>query len=195
MWTCSFGKDPVQLSASNVEQTVHSRYNLESERRLALELIDSLKQGDILYDVGAGFGFHSVTAATTGAEVVAFEPETDRQAVISTNAERNDVTMTVDPSLLGKGDGETVRGDDLADEYGKATVLKIDVEGMELDVLKGFREQLNDSIRHVFVEVHPDLGSFSHGDVEKFLEDHGYSVSSLGDRGTQYHITASRASL
>jgi len=60
------------------------------------------------------------------------------------------------------------------------TVVKIDVEGAELDVIKGGRETLSsESCRLVYCEVHPDrLGDYggSYEQLQKTLVEYGFEL-------------------
>ena len=70
--------------------------------------------------------------------------------------------------------------DDVADRFGMPRLLKIDVEGAELDVLQGARDVLKGAKPLVLVEVHSD-------ELEKecaqFLEGLGYDCSRQVDVG------------
>ena len=75
-------------------------------------------------------------------------------------------------------------------------VIKIDVEGAELDVLLGMGDILqSDRLRMILIEVHPNvlpLFGASIGDVEGKLASHGLSKISHVDRGTEYHLVCFR---
>ncbi|WP_327054156.1 FkbM family methyltransferase [Halomicrococcus gelatinilyticus] len=88
------------------------------------------------------------------------------------------------------------RGESLIDEgtYPAPDVLKVDVEGAELRVLRGLADRLDD-VRVVYVELHHELSSdydTSTAEIEAFLCDHGFSTERLNERSDAYHVRASR---
>lgn len=74
------------------------------------------------------------------------------------------------------------RGDEFvaSEDVSAPTVLKIDTEGTEMDVLQGFESTIaRPECRLVYCEVHEDRLDFqgqSVSDVYDFLESHGFSV-------------------
>lgn len=105
---------------------------------------------------------------------------------------------------LGGEDGrssirvDTRRGDEFIVEESvpAPTVMKIDVEGAELDVIRGFEDTLrDDSFGTLYCEVHRQgIQQFGHaaGDVQELLEDWGFAVQRLRDRGDQFFLCASK---
>lgn len=130
-----------------------------------------IRPGDVILDVGANIGFHSLYFSTlTGpnGKVIAIEPINQNflamQSNIALNGFENIITIQkalanetkeiqiyIDPeaknpgafSLLEQGIKNThiscLKGDDLIDELGLKLIdfIKIDVEGYELEALKG----------------------------------------------------------
>ena len=92
---------------------------------------------------------------------------------------------------------ETARGDSIIEERGlpKPTVIKIDVEGAELSVLRGLRETLHENCRLLYVEVHTekirDFGGEA-SDVETLLTDVGFEVTEISQRGSEIFLRASK---
>ena len=126
----------------------------------------------------------------------------------------SDTDGTVDLALTGDeaGEGEhaiatdkdertlevkTARGDSIIEEreLPKPTVLKIDVEGAELSVLRGLRETLHENCRLVYVEVHTekirDFGGET-SEVETLLTDAGFEVTEISQRGSEVFLRASK---
>lgn len=87
---------------------------------------------------------------------------------------------------------ETVRGDEFIAQHGVTPdLMKIDVEGAEMDVLRGFSETLAAKrIRDVFVEVHTQtlerLGS-SAEELRAWMEARGYRRVWTHGRSDEYH--------
>jgi FkbM family methyltransferase len=78
--------------------------------------------------------------------------------------------------------------------YPPPDVVKIDVEGAELRVLRGLADQLDD-VRVVYVELHHELSDAydtSTDEIEGFLRDHGFSIERLNERSDAYHVRAHR---
>lgn len=75
-------------------------------------------------------------------------------------------------------------------------VVKLDVEGAELDALRGMRETLRtEACRTVFCEVHPTLlpaYGTSEGAVSRLLSDLGFDVTRIGERGQEYFLRATK---
>ncbi|MHB8318888.1 MAG: FkbM family methyltransferase [Acidimicrobiales bacterium] len=125
-----------------------------------------LQPGDLFFDVGANVGTYSVLAASLGASVVAVEAAEDTAALLRENVALNGFnTVEVIQAAAGAVPGsvrytsgldsvnridstgavevEMVTLDQL---IGSRTVagLKVDVEGFELEVLKGASSALSD---------------------------------------------------
>jgi FkbM family methyltransferase len=93
---------------------------------------------------------------------------------------------------------DMVRGDDFIQkrDLPEPTVLKVDVEGAEYNVLRGLEETLSGSAcRLVYCEVHKNhLKTFNSSDreVRELLESCGFELESINDHGSKYHLKATK---
>lgn len=148
------------------------------ERPVIGFLLEAIRPGDVFFDVGAFNGMYSMLAARRGAHVVAFEPDALAQQRVRRNFAANRVDCELVPCAVGARAGvahlaaahagrlsshvgdhgeEQVRVitlDDFCRERGLwPDVLKMDVEGAELDALAGAPAVLA-RLRAAAVEVH-----------------------------------------
>jgi FkbM family methyltransferase len=129
----------------------------------------------LIVDAGANIGNHSLYLAAHGYEVVAFEPDPVLAIAIAFSAELNRFdNIRVEPFALGsaKTTARIVRGPEgnigaqslkldrvgvpvvPLDEYELSpSVIKIDVEGMEMYVLAGAKETIARSRPFLYVEA------------------------------------------
>lgn len=163
-----------------IQKTIASTQRAYEEAML-IDMADFIEPGDLVLDIGANCGNHSLyLSCVAGAEVHAFEPDGELCGVIRTSASLNGVDGLVTVHEVGVGDargfgrlvqtsennrgaqrlervssedGETtiIRLDDL--EFSKPVrVMKIDVEGMETEVLKGARKLVERYRPDIYVE-------------------------------------------
>ena len=147
------------------------------ERAVQRFLQENVAPGDVVYDVGAHVGFFSVCAARRGATVYAFEPLAANAARLERNAGLNALeihtveaaawseTGTVD---LVPGDSEkefhavagagvpSIALDEFAERERPPTLMKLDVEGAEADVLRGARGILAGARPTIVCELHSE---------------------------------------
>lgn len=133
-----------------------------------------------------------------------FSAEIQQYALSTQNGE---VDLAVSNSEVGVGthsattdpDGETVtvssrRGDTLvqAEEVRQPSVVKIDVEGAEYDVIQGLEETLsNNRCRLVYCEVHPGRNVASEKStqgIKSLLQDLGFDVKQIYERDNEYFL-------
>jgi FkbM family methyltransferase len=150
--------------------------------------------GRVAWDVGAHIGFFSLVLAQRCRQVIAVEPGPDAARRLRTNAELNDAPIEVVEAAAGATSGTTrlelaadgrmnhvaaegvavrqVTLDELAAAHGLPDLVKIDVEGAELDVLTGGKAVLAHR-PFLLVEAHsPELLA----SVSALLEESGYEV-------------------
>ncbi|MFC8731653.1 FkbM family methyltransferase [Luteimicrobium sp. NPDC057192] len=150
------------------------------------DIADRLGSGAVFVDVGANVGNHAIyVAATTGARVIAFEPNGELVDALRESIKLNGLDHVVDARPVAVGDApgkghfaaldeanlgaQRVALDDGADGPGldefpvstldselgstEVSVLKVDVEGMELAVIQGGRETLRRCRPLLYVEA------------------------------------------
>jgi FkbM family methyltransferase len=165
----------------------------------------------VLVDVGAGAGlFSAAFCALTGGRAFAFEPSPSMferlQALVAVNPS---FAIEASPLALGAsageqqvaytgrqfraveqdGEGNTTMDlmtlDGFVAEHGlHPTFAKIDVEGMELEVLRGGSETFRNDVRDIILELHSRMliGSGTVADVERFVCDLGYRLYDVEGR-------------
>lgn len=76
---------------------------LYSKEPDTIEWLNSLREGDILYDVGANVGMYSIYAGLRGVRVLCFEPEAKNFALLNRNIRLNNLQDTVSAYCLAVG--------------------------------------------------------------------------------------------
>lgn len=168
------------------------------EPEMLHDMASRLSAGDVVVDVGANVGNHTIyLAAVAGCRVEAFEPDTSLADAIVRSARLNRLTkqVTVHPVALGAvaGAGTLVTPDrtniggqhvdvgtgdipvHTLDEAGvprPVAALKLDVEGMELDVLRGAEALVTEDRPLLYVECSSEA---AFGDVASWLDERGYA--------------------
>jgi FkbM family methyltransferase len=158
-----------------IHRHVLDRQDLDTFRRDCAFYGQFIKRGDLCFDVGANYGLKTEVFLALGARVVAFEPQRDCwQEILDRNPRAiaicaavgsapGALTLYVDRhrtgSSLVQGWRSAVEGteqvpvttlDAAIQEYGLPAFCKIDVEGYDLEVLRG----LSQPIRVVSFEFH-----------------------------------------
>lgn len=152
-----------------------------------------------IVDIGAHIGTFAIPIAREVEKVIAFEPSPETFSLLSLNAKENVVALQLVNKALGreKGSGTLlvrnasnagantlVAGGDipvvtLAEEVMHTDFIKMDVEGMELEVLRGGSELLDRARPAVLFEV--NLSQLrAHGAspraIQDFFTQHGYML-------------------
>lgn len=185
-------------------------------------ILEHLRPSDLLWDIGANVGTHTIFPAQMLTEgfVVSFEPYPPNVQQLRANLTVNNLKnvhieqvalgetkdesqLRIEGSEAGYGSHslnektstnsiavEVVPGDVFVQKYGFPTVLKIDVQGAEMQVLRGLEHVLDGKCRLIFCEVH-ESRDVSVSDVENYLTDWGFTLEKQGSGGT-VRITATR---
>ncbi len=188
------------------------------ESRIQEAMCSELRDGDKVFDVGAHFGYVALVIATclgSSGEVVCFEPDPLAYRTLCSNVELNgasiEARITKVRAAVGASAGRatfsrgvhSTRGklseagdvevdvvtlDDARQRFGVPRLVKVDVEGGELEVLKGGAELLRTRATIFVVETH----SASLNDAcKQVFESYGYESEQLHERGrAETHLVA-----
>jgi tRNA G37 N-methylase Trm5 len=165
----------------NVDFADHTRlylglYELELNRHLRR----LCPPGTTSFDVGGSFGYDAlVLAKLTAAAVVTFEADSAAAARLRANLALNpaeDTNIELIEGFVGDRDAQ-IRLDDIAAQRFVPGFLKVDVDGAELDVLRGAERLLHEHGPAVVLETH----------AEELEESCGALLASAGYRITVVH--------
>ena len=174
----------------------------------------ALGRGDLFVDVGANIGTYTIWAAELGAEVIAIEPAADTFTLLQENIALNGYpvcavraaagdhcgsarfTVGLDAGNSLAADGpvltDLVTIDSLIGER-RVAGMKVDVEGFEIDVLRGAARALADR-RIGLIQLewnhasHFAVGTDRHP-VAELLSDYGYRLYRPDHHGRLAPIT------
>lgn len=212
---------PIVLAASTVhgfESHLRDEHGAGSE----LDVFKRLADGhDTFLDIGAGAGIFAATfCAVTGERAYAFEPSPEMferlSALLALNPgfaiEPFEVALGAEAGARAvelhgvqyrgvsgeRGEAQTMTVDTLDDFVARHALrpdfAKVDVEGMELDTLRGGARTFAEHVDTLMLEVHPRiLGSTAAvGHVQELLREFGFELSTLehepiGDLASEVH--------
>ena len=172
-----------------------------------------LEEGMVVLDIGASLGYYTLLAAKRvgdKGEVIAFEPDpvafrglleniringwknvrAFQFAVSDSKGERRMGNVTAHKSFAIENDTigiitvNTISLDSFLDV--DPDIIKIDVDGAELEVIKGMKDILNKGKAKIICEVTPShLSSLGHRaeEIEKILKQYNYNIYSITERG------------
>ena len=204
--TIGVGERPYVICLPHAETDYIQSNLMASERpyeeRMLTAMAAGLDPGDVVVDVGANIGNHTLyLAAVAGCRVVAYEPNPELvsglRGSIEANALQDQVTVrevgvhsrsargvlaglnaeNLGAQSIALAEAEGDFGVVALDEEtfpGRVAAMKIDVEGAELEVLRGARDVITRDRPRLFVES-GTLAGFQ--DVRGFLEDLGYVLT------------------
>jgi hypothetical protein len=150
------------------------------EPMLQQELINALSEDDVFYNIGSRWGIFSLIADKCGVnseKIHNFEADKRNYDILLRNTPDR---MNSTRAFVGNNQSN---GHVILDNYSKKhqppTVIKIDIEGGELNALLGAENILKRSSPELFVEVHPeyisDLGQ-SQSELIGLLKKSGYEI-------------------
>ena len=200
-----------RLSGASVPHLAYFRELRAGRESYMSDLLEAAAAPDaVVADAGAHLGYLTQLAAARGARVYAFEPNPETRGLLERGLARSGLArrVTVVPRALAdrteqrrlyvSGGGDTsslhehgaearevtvscVRGDEFFAPDQRLDVLKLDIEGGEIDALTGLRETLERSKAGltVFAECNPDALTAAGHDAEVLvatLRGHGLTV-------------------
>lgn len=211
----------LQFDSDKVSMFYDFRNDFDGEKKVLKDLLNSIRENDVFFDIGANVGVYSCFVATEVLDenVYAIEPHPEMSKTIKKNATKNDLSINVIEVALSDTSGSVdllvegpttskisltesdkksinvrlKRGDVVSQEERNPSVMKIDVEGHELRVLKGFEKTLsNNSCRLLYCEKHHSKTNENDekDGVINYLENIGFSCSVIYERRTQSYIKA-----
>jgi hypothetical protein len=129
--------------------------------RFLRETLPSVRR---VFDVGGYLGYDTlIFAANTNAdgEVVTFEPDPESRVKLEGNLDHNPELrgkVTLEPLAIGtdQADGATTI-DAMSERHGPPDLIKIDIDGGELDALRGGAGTFRERRPHLIVETHSKL--------------------------------------
>ena len=161
-------------------------------------LLKKFTHDTVFLDIGANIGYYTLLAAPLVKSVIAFEPQKRPHTFLEQSIKQagyTNVTVYGFPLFSGvvqgtmnpKGMFRPIQGGELRsvslDSMNlKPDVIKVDVEGSELDVLEGAERTLRTYKPILAIEIHHRrLTKFgrTYGDVSQFLRDMGYKIIPL----------------
>jgi FkbM family methyltransferase len=178
---------------------------------------NSLRPGDLFIDVGANVGSYAIWAAELGAEVIALEPADDTFALLEENVALNGYPIKTIRAAAGAtpGTARFTSGQDCVNRLdpdgvaeiavltidsviGNRTVagMKVDVEGFEIDVLRGCEQALSEHrVRLIQLEWNAtsmQAGGTDRRPVAGLLAKHHYSLYCTDPDGSLALLTDMR---
>ena len=161
----------------------------------------TLMPGDLFIDVGANVGSYSIVAGDRGADVIALEPAPDTFALLAENVRLNDYPVIMIQAAAGVSCGVArfTSGQDCVNRLavnGPVEVemltldsiiqdrvvagMKIDVEGFEIDVLRGCEQALSEQ-RLKLIQLEWNSSSIAavgsdRAPIAKLLASYGYRL-------------------
>lgn len=158
-----------------------------------------------------------------GGNIIAFEPHPSRRIQLRDNLRQNKIPASVQAEALANSEGigyinyglETEDGNIVEDSklysnrihlrkgdtlvrnntIPSPNIIKIDVEGAELEVIRGLKTTLaKNDVRAVYIEVHEKIRNFGGNidELKKLLNELGFKIHVIRDRGSETFLKCTK---
>ncbi|MFC6990220.1 FkbM family methyltransferase [Haloplanus sp. GCM10025708] len=167
---------------------VDPSYQLNEQRKqkyyepiLTEELFDQFSSDSVFYDIGSYFGYYSQLASYSGVpaeNIFAFEADSTRYEFLE-EVHGNDGVRTVNAFVGNETSSNGIRLDNFVSTNPHPSIIKIDVEGGEFDVLQGMRDTIGSARPILYIELHPQVYSnfgVSVDDIITLLHENDYQI-------------------
>jgi len=195
---------------THISKWVEESGKLDHDEYALPIILEFIKDGDWVVDGGAFIGDHTrayLDKVKASGRVFAFEPNPDAYRCLAHNCPEARCEPFGLSSLAGSagmeksenaGASRLSGGDSIVlvklDDYDlpRLDFFKLDVEGMELEALKGAEKAINRFKPVMWIEI--NAGALAKNgvepkDVEGWMKDHGYEIEAFPDNlGPQYDI-------
>lgn len=190
------------------KRTIPDRDYLKPERAVLEDLLGEMQPDDIFWDIGADKGLYTCPIGKHISEgsLIAFEPHPIRRGELKRNLKRNNITAELRTEALsdtvseaefggriepggegGEFTAKLMKGDKIITENSvkSPNIIKIDVEGAELDVLGGLDETLRqDDCRLIYIELHNRISDFggTWEELKNHLCERNFTIETVTER-------------
>lgn len=132
------------------------------EPLLTDKVLEILKPNNVFFDVGAAFGYYGIfsTFLTNDNSIYAFDNNKTALSFLKKNLSINNKNINICNGKVCAKEGEgKIQLDSfiISNNLKRLSLVKIDVEGDELEVLKGALKSINKYKPDLLVEMHPFL--------------------------------------
>lgn len=169
--------------------------------KLIQDITRKLPKDSVFLDIGAHYGFFPVYLSQVSPHIntIAVEPGREQLDVLQKNIDNyTQDTQIVDLAFSDTNTIQSFKGRKFVnvneeDSYGvktvlgdewleknkiKPTIIKIDVHGLEIKVLKGLRNSLKNDVKHIILEVHEEklLQGGDYREIYDLLDESGFLI-------------------
>lgn len=116
------------------------------------------KENPIIFDIGASYGYYtSYFCKSQKTSVVSFEPDTNAHNFLQKLIKKKNNLILLNKEVSLNTGNNKITFKEAADKYGKPDLIKIDIEGYELDLLIENLDYFKLNHTTIIVEVHTQL--------------------------------------